>query len=248
MAAGTLPCGTLARMTSSSPAAASKATRQLRLHFVLSLMAIAAALALLWLFTPLRDVTSAEDMARLAQRLEAMPLAPLVVLAIYVLGGLILLPVSLTIAATGLVFGAWPGLAYALIGTGASALATYGVGAAIGQERLVRLGGAKIEALSKKAARKGLRSVIAIRLVPIAPFAVINAILGASHVSLRDYFVGTLIGMTPGIILKVVFADQLAEAAAGSDEGSLMTLAAAAVALIVIAVLARRYFRTREST
>lgn len=234
-------------MTSNASFPSAQANARLRIAFLSGGLAIAATLALLWSFTPLRDVASVEVLSQWAQALENMRTAPLIVLAVYVIGGLILLPVSLTIAVTGLVFGAWPGLLYAVVGTGASALATYGVGAAIGNERLARLGGKRIDTLSQKVARKGLRSVVAIRVVPVAPFAVINAIIGASHVSFRDYLLGTLIGMSPGIVIKVLFADQLAEAAVASDEHSLLWLAVAAVALVMVGVVVRRIMQRRAA-
>ena len=232
-------------MTQSAYPASSQGNTRLRIAFALGTLAIAGVLVWLWSATPLREVATVEALSEWAQQLEDMRTAPLIVLAVYVVGGLILLPVSLTIAVTGLVFGAWPGLLYALVGTAASAMATYGVGAAIGGERLARLGGKRVEALSHKVARKGLRSVITIRIVPVAPFAVINAILGASHVSWRDYLLGTLIGMSPGILIKVLFADQLAEAATTSDENSLWLLAGAAVVLVALGILVRRHMRNK---
>lgn len=220
---------------------------RLRIAFIIGIVAIASALALLWSVTPLRELATVETLSKWAQDLEDMPSAPLIVMAVYVVSGLILLPVYLTIAVTGLVFGAWPGLLYAFLGTGASAMATYGVGAAIGGDRLARLGGKHVDALSHKVARKGLRSVITVRIVPVAPFAVINAILGASHVSWRDYLLGTLIGMSPGILIKVLFADQLAEAAMTSNKNSLWLLAAAAVVLIAAGILVRRHMAKKAS-
>lgn len=232
-------------MTQYASPASPQGNTRLRIAFLIGMLAIAGALAWLWSATPLREVATVEALSAGAQQLEDMSTAPLIVLAVYVVGGLILLPVSLTIAVTGLVFGAWPGLLYALVGTAASAMVTYGVGAAIGGERLARLGGKRVDALSHKVARKGLRSVITIRVVPVAPFAVINAILGASRVSWRDYMLGTLIGMSPGILIKVLFADQLAEAATTSNENSLWWLAIAAVVLFAVGILVRRYMRRK---
>lgn len=209
-------------------------------------VAAAALLWAIWTLTPLRDYATLEALTELAQQLEGMRSTPLIVLAVYVIGGVVLFPVSVTIAATGIVFGAWPGLLYALVGTLASASVTYGIGALVGQARLNRLGGARAESLNKKVAAKGLRTVIAIRIVPIAPFAVINVVLGASRVGFKDFILGTLIGMTPGILIKVFFADQLADAARGSDETSLWTLAALAVAVVLIAVGARKYWMSRR--
>lgn len=233
-------------LSSEHPTPAS--TNRLRLWFVVGVLGVAALLTALWLTTPLRSLASVDTLSYWAEELKRWPATPLIVLAFYVIGGLVLLPISLTIAATGLVFGAWPGLAYAAIGTLASALATYGVGASIGHDRLNRLGGARVAALSRKAASKGLRSVIAIRIVPIAPFAVINAILGASHVRLRDYILGTCLGMAPGMLIKVFFADQLADAALASDEHTLWALAAAAVLIVVVGMLIRKRYAATHSS
>jgi phospholipase D1/2 len=41
-------------------------------------------------------------------------------------------------------------------------------------------------------------AIVAVRIVPVAPFAVINLFTGASHIRLRDYLIGTLLGMIPG--------------------------------------------------
>jgi phospholipase D1/2 len=38
-------------------------------------------------------------------------------------------------------------------------------------------------------------------MVPIAPFALVNLFAGASGVRFLDFVLGTLIGMTPGMIL-----------------------------------------------
>jgi len=221
-------------------------TTRLRWFFVAGLCAVALVLWCIWTFTPLREYATLEALTALAQELEGMRTTPLIVLAVYVIGGVILLPVSVTIAATGLVFGAWPGLLYAIGGTLASAAVTYSIGALIGQEKLNRLGGKRAETLNSKVGAKGLRTVIAIRIVPVAPFAVINVVLGASRVRFKDFMLGTALGMAPGILLKVLFADQLADAARSSDEGSVWTLVALALALIVVAVVGRKYWSKRH--
>ena len=43
----------------------------------------------------------------------------------------------------------------------------------------------------------------AVRLVPVAPFTIVNLLAGAGHVRFRDFMIGTAVGMTPGIILTL---------------------------------------------
>ena len=40
--------------------------------------------------------------------------------------------------------------------------------------------------------------VITLRIVPVAPFTVVNLVAGASHISFRDFALGTLLGMLAG--------------------------------------------------
>ena len=54
--------------------------------------------------------------------------------------------------------------------------------------------------------------MILVRLVPVAPFAVINMVAGASHIRLRDLLLGTAIGITPGTLAMVLFIDQITAA------------------------------------
>jgi uncharacterized membrane protein YdjX (TVP38/TMEM64 family) len=51
--------------------------------------------------------------------------------------------------------------------------------------------------------------VAAIRLVPVAPFSLINLMAGACSIALFDYVVGTLVGMLPGLIVLSVLGHQV---------------------------------------
>ena len=75
--------------------------------------------------TPLRELLSPERLVAFAEDAGRAALAPMVVLAAFVVGGFVLVPVTLLIAATVLVFGSFEGAAYAFGGALASAAATY---------------------------------------------------------------------------------------------------------------------------
>lgn len=218
-----------------------------RIRLITTVAAIGAFLAWVWLATPLRDYVNVAQLAAAAHSLEDVPFAPLLVMAVYVVGTLFLVPITLLVAVTGLVFGAWPGLAYAFGGSMASAVVIYGLGACVGNAWLKRLFGSRVDALNKRVAKRGIRAVLVMRLVPVAPFAVVSVVGGASHISLRDYVVGTALGMAPGIVLKVVFTDQLARAAESSNLVLLRQLGLIALALVLIGVGIRWYVGKRTS-
>ncbi len=65
----------------------------------------------------------------------------------------------------------------------------------------------------------------AVRLVPVAPFTVVNVAAGAFNVRFFDFALGTLIGMAPGIFAIAVFGERLDPAGIG---GAAVILAAGA--------------------
>lgn len=216
-----------------------------RLRAGLVALAIVALFAAAWLATPLRGYANLSGLITMAEAIGEAPFAPLVLIAAYVVGGFLLVPLTLLQVATGLVFGSWPGLLYAMAGSLASAAATYWAGHAMGGSWLRRWFGPRIDALSRRVARKGVSAVLAIRLVPVAPFSIVNVVAGASHISLRDYLLGTTLGMVPGLVLKVVFTDQIAEAAQTSDFNLARQLIYAALGLLALGLVARWYVARR---
>lgn len=109
-------------------------------------------------------------------------------------------------------FGSVKGFFVATIGAAAGAFVTFTLGKLLGHAVVVRLGGTKVNMISERLARHGIWAVIAIRMVPIAPFAIINLIAGSTHLRLRDMLVGTVLGMTPGTLAMAVFIDQILDA------------------------------------
>lgn len=206
-----------------------------------------AGAAVLWQWTPLKQYMSINMLTQLTETLARMPFSPLVILAAYVLGGLVSVPITLMIAATGLVFGAVQGGAYALIGTAASATVTYLLGRWLGRETVRRLAGPRINGLSERLAERGLVAMVILRILPVAPFTVVNVIAGASQIGLRDYLLGTLIGMGPGIIVTVSFAHQLVQTLRHPTMGSFAALAAIGIALVGLSIALQRFFRKREA-
>src|ERR1044071_4641420 len=79
---------------------------------VVLLLALAAA----WRWTPLAEVVSLRNMIRWGAALRRHPAHPLFVLAAYVIGILVMLPIPVLILPTALVFGPIFGAAYAFAG------------------------------------------------------------------------------------------------------------------------------------
>jgi uncharacterized membrane protein YdjX (TVP38/TMEM64 family) len=135
---------------------------------------------------------------------------PLTVLGAFVGVSLLFFPITILILATAAAFGPLLGFAYAAAGSLISALITFGIGALIGREALNNILGPRLNRVRNKIRRRGLIAVVLVRLVPVAPFGVINLVAGASQIRLLDYVIGTALGMLPGIVAMAAVGDQLA--------------------------------------
>ena len=171
-----------------------------------------AALALAWRYTPLREWINVESLVHWSDRFEASPFAPLIVIGGFVLGGLLVIPLMMLIAATGIVFGPWLGMLYSLLGATLSAVLVYGIGRKVGRDAVRRVAGRRINDLSRRIAKRGLLAMLFVRIVPIAPFSIINLVAGASHLRFRDFLLGTILGLLPGTILISFFVDRIVAA------------------------------------
>jgi uncharacterized membrane protein YdjX (TVP38/TMEM64 family) len=171
--------------------------------------AFVVALALAWRFTPLEHLTEPETVRASLASFAQNPWAPLLMIATFVAAGLVAFPVTILIAATAAAFGAWPGLPYAAAGVLASAIVTYALGARLGKEALRNVLGPRLNRIRRRIARRGVIAVATIRLVPIAPFTVVNLVAGASAIRPIDYIAGTILGMLPGLVVLSILGHQV---------------------------------------
>jgi hypothetical protein len=107
-----------------------RARRLGRLAKVIATGLLILAVIFAWRFTPLSALAHPDNIRQWLLDVAEIPGAPVIVLATFVLGGLVVFPVMLLIAATAAAFGPWLGFALAGTGAIASAMITYGIGAA----------------------------------------------------------------------------------------------------------------------
>lgn len=174
-----------------------------------ALLLVLAALAAAWRWTPLSEYLDVDTLFGALRAFVAIPGAPLLAVGGIVVAGLAMFPITLLMVVTVLAFGPVTGFLCALAGALGSALAGYGVGASLGRNAVRRIAGGRLNRISKRLAKRGLLAVVLSRVVPIAPFTVINLVAGASHIGLRDFALGTVIGMGPGIVAITLFTDRI---------------------------------------
>ncbi len=167
------------------------------------------SLILAWRFTALSALVHPDSLRQSLQNIAELPGAPLIVVAVFVIGGLVAFPVLLLIAATAAAFGPWMGFALAGTGAIASAAVTYGVGTAMGRRVIETIGGPRVDRVRRSIVRHSVVAVASIRLVPIAPFTLVNLVAGASRIPFLDYLLGTILGMAPGLLVMAALGHQI---------------------------------------
>jgi phospholipase D1/2 len=196
-----------------------------------SVLIIALLLAATWRWTPLGEWIDLRETLNRLGSLRGEWIAPLIVIILYIIAGLMLFPITLLIIATGVAFGAVYGFSYALLGAEISALVTYAIGQHLGHTTIRNLSNRWVSRVYRRLARQGLLAIIALRVVPVAPFTVINLVAGASRIRFRDYAFGTLLGMTPGTLALTVFSGQVVAAIAAPE---VLRLASLLILVVII--------------
>jgi phosphatidylserine/phosphatidylglycerophosphate/cardiolipin synthase-like enzyme/uncharacterized membrane protein YdjX (TVP38/TMEM64 family) len=179
---------------------------------LIAVLFLLLALAASWRWTPLSEWIDIERLSGWVYAMKGSLLVPVTVVGIYVAGGMLMIPVTLLVGATGIVFSPAIGTLYALAGCLLSSLTTYALGAKLGRNTIRKLSGKRSARLSRRLADNGIIAVAIIRNLPIAPFTIVNMMAGASRIKLKDFLIGTAIGMLPGILGVVVFSDRLLNA------------------------------------
>jgi phospholipase D1/2 len=217
-----------------------------RLLLIVSLLLVFSGLAAAWRWTPLKQWAKTEILFAAAAMLQQMPGAPLLVLGAYVVASLVAIPITLIIVATVLVYGTYFGFIYAYCGSLLAAAASFWIGHMLGRDTIRLIAGSRLNALSQRLGRRGLLAVLAVRLVPVAPFTVVNLVAGASHIKTRDFLLGTALGMAPGIIAVTIFSDRLL-ALVREPSAEPMAILALVVGALVAGAAAIRYWLARWS-
>ena len=174
------------------------------------MVALVASLALVWRYTPLAQVVTADRVIALAEALSTHWWAPLLLILAYTPACLVMFPRPLLTLAAVVVFGPIEGLVYSMTGVVLAGVAGYAIGRMVDRNTVRRMAGAKLGRLQNVLQKRGIIAVTLVRFVPIAPYAVVNIVMGAMRIKLWHFVLGTFLGMLPGAIAATVLSDQAA--------------------------------------
>lgn len=181
----------------------------------------------------------------------AGPLGAMVYAAVYVLAAVFMFPGAILTAAAGFAYGPlWGTLLVSPVSVLAATTA-FLLGRTVARGWITRRTAAdpRFRAVDAAIGQHGLKIVLLLRLSPLFPFNVLNYALGLTAVGVRDYALGSAIGMLPGTVLYVYLGSlvgDVAAAARGTAEASAARTAlsvAGLVATVAVTVVVTRLAR-----
>jgi uncharacterized membrane protein YdjX (TVP38/TMEM64 family) len=209
---------------------------------------VIAALAAAWRYTPLSEYITAERINGWARAMRQNTWAPLAVIFAYTPAAFVMFPRPVLTLLTVIAFGPWLGFAYGMAGIITAALATYYTGRLLPERTVQRLAGDRLDDVVKALRRHGLMAMLAVRIIPVAPFAVEGLIAGAVPIKVWDYTLGTFLGMLPGVLATSVFGSQISAALEDPASINWWIVAAVVVAMIALIWFVRRWFASQGAS
>ena len=156
-------------------------------------------------------------------------------------------PQFVLIAAAVVAFGPWTGFAYSWIGTLVSALVGFWLGRTFGAKVLRDFAGEGVAKFMRLIGKNGFLASLIVRLVPSAPFIVVNMAAGVTPMRLRDFAAGTAIGIIPKIGLTAFAGNSIVQAMRGGGLQHILLLAIAVAVWIAAGLVARAWLKRCES-
>lgn len=138
--------------------------------------------------------------------------APIVFILLYALGTVLAFPGSIMTITGGAAFGALNGTIFNVLGATIGSTLAFLIARYMGRDFV-----SKFEKSDSKIVKKiddqiknnGFQVIFLLRLIPIVPFNALNYASGLSKLKLKDYLLGTLLGIIPGSFAYTYFGANL---------------------------------------
>ena len=156
-------------------------------------------------------------------------------------------PQFMLVAAAVVAFGPWLGFAYSWLGNLISSVIGFYVGRRIGARVLREHAGQGVRDFVDMIGRNGFWASLVVRLVPSAPFVVVNMAAGVTPMSVAQFAAGTALGSLPKIALGAYAGNSAIHALNGGGASRWVKLVVVAALWIAMALLARAWLKREET-
>lgn len=170
--------------------------------------------------------------------------APLIFIAAFIAGLFLRIPGFAFIILAAVVFGKFPAMIYSFIAIAAGTSLTFFIARFFLCDTVSKMEIRGVRGLNEKITRRGFLTVFLLRLVFFL-MPPVNWVLGVTGVKYRDYLLGTILGVSPGVILfSFVFGDiGKMDFASGFRDYRLFLPTLAGIFLLALYFFFKRYVR-----
>jgi uncharacterized membrane protein YdjX (TVP38/TMEM64 family) len=154
------------------------------------------------------DILSFENIKELKSYINSFGmLSPIVFILIFIIATIAFIPGLPVTILSGILFGAFWGTVYVVIGSTIGVSVSFLIGRYIGRDMVVKAveKNSKMTSLDKFIKEQGNTILIVSRLVPIFPFNLQNYAYGITDIKFSTYFWYSLIFMIPGTFIYTCF-------------------------------------------
>lgn len=160
-----------------------------------------------------------QELAGAVERVRTLPFVGLTFIVIYAIVVSIGLPATITNLLAGAVFGAWVGAFYAWAGAMVATVLAHWLARTVMKAPLRRLFG-EHRLLKKLKDNQSFVPLFRLRILPVAPFAVLDYVAGLAGVSLKALLLATAAGVLPSVLAYSYVGAELVKGIVGQDDAS----------------------------
>ena len=153
------------------------------------------------------------------RQVHAIPGSGVVYVVAFALAVAMLLPAWIASLLGGAVFGLWEGALMAWLGALAGTVLSHLLARHVAKKPMKRLFG-EHRLLRQLREHDSVRELLRLRILPVAPFAVLDYVAGVAGVSLKRLFVATMIGVLPSVIAYAYVGSELIRGMAAGEQAS----------------------------
>lgn len=203
-----------------------------------------AALTAAWVWTPLSDLSDVDQVSRMLEPLRGPWWGPMFTVVAVALAALAFVPLTPMVLAAVLAFGTVKAFFVVFAAAMLNAVAGHSIGRfGLGDGLRARLD--RRVPLIAEQLDHDLRTTLLMRLVPVAPFTLVNLVAGSGGLRLGHFMLGTFLGVIPNLALLVWASDNVLEAIRNPSWMHLAKGAGAVTAVVLVSLGIRRLMRRR---
>lgn len=190
------------------------------------------------------------EWAAVVERMRALAgrwwVGPVFAASYALLAGAALPALPLTVIG-GAAFGLGAGFLWVTLGANLGGTLAFWLARWLDRDALAAILGPRIARFDRVTGAVGFQGVLTLRLLPVTPFSLFSYACGLTPIPWRSYALATLIGIVPGTLGYVFFAEALVAGSVEASRAALLRVLGAGLLLAILSLVSHRLLRRRIS-